>query len=127
MTSTESRRLNKDLGGKAGGSSLERNLYALMQERFGDAFKSLPQCDIGPSGAFLKGFEVTKRNFDGKDDGPEEFELPLKMKMLDRSNDDMHKYYNFDEDVVKISWYVVAIGGLGEICLASWNSLLTNR
>ena len=98
--------LTTSTGGKAGGTTIDCGFNAMMLERFGDAFRSLPNRKVGSSSDFMKTFEQIKRNFDGEEDSNSEFELPLKMKMLDPDDKELQKHYNFEEDVVKISRYV---------------------
>ena len=57
---------------------MDRNLYQLMSDRFGDAFDSLPMKRKGPGSEFMKNFEVIKRDF-GNSDEERIFELPINM------------------------------------------------
>lgn len=90
-------------GGKAGGTTIDRECHALMHQRFGDAFTSLPYHKTGPGSDFMKSLEEIKRNF-SHEDNDEIFELPLKMKLLDETEHGV--FYNFEEDTVKLSRYV---------------------
>ena len=92
------------LGGKSGATAVDAALYALMLQRFGAAFDNLPKRRTGFDSVFMKTFEQFKRNFDGKEDKAQIFELPLKMSLLSPDDVEMHKYYDFEADVVKLSW-----------------------
>ncbi|BCR91386.1 Hsp70 family protein [Aspergillus chevalieri] len=70
------------IGGKCGSTAVDRNLYQLMSDRFGDAFDSLPMKRKGPGSEFMKNFEVIKRDF-GNSDEERIFELPINMAVED--------------------------------------------
>lgn len=50
-------------GGKCGGTFIDRNLHALLSERYGEAFSSLPADRIGPNSRFMAAFEAKKQAF----------------------------------------------------------------
>jgi hypothetical protein len=54
------------IGAKCGGTYIDRNLYALLAERFGAAFTSLPPERNGPGSPFMQAFESKKKNFSTK-------------------------------------------------------------
>ncbi|KAK2758810.1 hypothetical protein FQN54_003502 [Arachnomyces sp. PD_36] len=66
---------------KCGSTTIDRNLHALMHERYGAAFQEKAD-KIAIGGKFMKKFESIKRNFDGKP-GPD-FSLPLLMNGFPR-------------------------------------------
>lgn len=103
IDSTRALRLMTGKGGKAGGTTIDRECHALMHQRFGEAFTSLPYHKTGPGSEFMKSLEEIKRNF-SHENGDEIFELPLKMKLLDET--EHTAFYNFEEDTVKLSRYV---------------------
>ena len=93
-------------GAKCGQTTIDRNLHKLMEERYGEAFASLPIQKIGTGSAFMNHFETTKRDFNGKN-ATRVFELPLKMRLL-KENDPSVEGYDFEEDQVLISRYGLA-------------------
>ncbi|GFG22579.1 heat shock 70 kDa protein 12A [Aspergillus udagawae] len=86
------------IGGKCGSTAVDRNLYQLMSERFGDAFDDLPMKLKGPGSRFMKAFESIKRDF-GYSDEENVFELPLNMKLTDANPE----HFNDDERLVLLS------------------------
>jgi hypothetical protein len=91
------------LGGKCGATWIDRNLHKLMQERFGIAFTSLPSTKIGAQSLFMETFEGIKRDFNGNHGEERVYELPLKMKKVDRDDPELADIYDFEEDLVKIT------------------------
>jgi hypothetical protein len=53
-------------GGKFGATYVDRNLHAMLAERYGKSFLSLPITKRGPGGKFMKEFESIKKDFSGK-------------------------------------------------------------
>jgi len=51
------------VGGKCGGTYIDRNLYELLERRFGKAFTSLPPDRNGPGSPFMQQFESKKKSF----------------------------------------------------------------
>ncbi|RHZ47431.1 Hsp70 family protein [Aspergillus thermomutatus] len=86
------------IGGKCGSTAVDRNLYQLMSQRFGEAFDNLPMRMKGPGSQFMKAFESIKRDF-GYSDEENVFELPLNMKLTDARP----QYFNDDERLVLLS------------------------
>jgi hypothetical protein len=95
--------LTVTIGGKTGGTAVDRALIALMEARFGAAFSSLPPQKIGASSILMRAFEKIKRNFEGKNGPRKGAEIPLKMKMLDPADAMLHQFYDFEEDMIKLS------------------------
>lgn len=89
-------------GGKCGGTTIDRNLHKLLQERFGIAFKGLPPGKTGSNSFFMKVFEEIKRDFKGILDEKKVYKLPLKMKKLDVDEPEMVDWYDFEEDMIKL-------------------------
>ena len=56
-------KLQKILGGTCGGTYIDRNLHSLLEKRYGEAFSSLSQRQIGPGRRFMNSFESRKRDF----------------------------------------------------------------
>ena len=88
-------------GAKCGGTTIDRNLHRLMEERFGIAFTSIDDRYKGPGSAFMDRFEGIKRDFslDEADDDETCFSLPLKMSKLDPET----KGYDFTDDTVELT------------------------
>jgi hypothetical protein len=74
-----------------------------MQQRFGEAFTSLPDHVVGAKSEFMETFEMFKRGFKGKNKSKNVFKLPLKMKMLDENDEDLHRHYDFFSDKIIIN------------------------
>lgn len=69
-----------------------------MSERFGPAFDNLPAKRKGPGSAFMRRFEVIKRNFGAdSEDTTHELELVMRCVQVDP------EYYDEDESMVIIS------------------------
>lgn len=86
------------VGGKCGSTAIDRNLYALMSERFGNAFDEVPLKRKGPGSEFMKKFELVKRDF-GFNKEDKIHELTLRMKLEDPDP----KFYDDDEYSVLLS------------------------
>ncbi|KAF1995081.1 hsp70-like protein [Amniculicola lignicola CBS 123094] len=67
------------IGGKCGGTFIDRNLYQLLTQRYGTAFTSLPPEHTGPGSRFMQAFESKKRAFSGIQVGRRGHKLPLNM------------------------------------------------
>jgi len=50
-------------GGKCGATYVDRNLHALLAERYENSFLSLPITKRGPGSKFMKDFESIKKDF----------------------------------------------------------------
>lgn len=94
-------------GGKCGGTTVDRNFHKILQERFGIAFEELPLNKIGARSHFMNAFEAIKRDFRGNLDESKVYEVPLKMKKLDEEDPKMRDWYDFEEDVVKLTGYTI--------------------
>lgn len=70
-----------------------------MEERYGEAFSSLPYTKTGPGSSFMDAFEKWKRIFT-TDDNTRTWELQLKMSDLDPEVEG----YDFEEGMVVLSW-----------------------
>ena len=95
--------LTRYSGGKIGGTAIDRALHALMKERYGDGFNSIPIEKKGPKSDFMEAFEKIKRNWKGKASRKNVFWLPLKMKMLDENDESIRPHYDFFDDKVRIT------------------------
>ncbi|KAK5996056.1 Heat shock 70 kDa 12B-like protein [Cladobotryum mycophilum] len=51
------------IAGKCGGTFVDRNLFKLLEKRFGEAFTSLGSEQIGPGSPFMDTFEGKKKDF----------------------------------------------------------------
>jgi hypothetical protein len=91
------------IGGKCGGTSIDRALHTLMEERYGEAFSSLPYAKIGPGSSFIETFEKWKRIFTNNDLS-QIWELPLKMPALEK-HDPEPMQYDVGEDKTVLTWY----------------------
>lgn len=86
------------IGGKCGSTAIDRNLYALMSERFGNAFDEIPLKRKGPGSEFMKKFELVKRDFGFyKEDKINELTLRMKLEDPDPT------FYDEDECSVLLS------------------------
>ncbi|TFB06033.1 Heat shock 70 kDa protein 12B [Trichoderma ghanense] len=70
------------IAGKCGGTFVDRNLYRLLAQRFGDAFTSLEAEQIGPGSAFMDQFELKKKDFSMKTPSKRAHRLVLHMPQL---------------------------------------------
>ncbi|KAH0499221.1 hypothetical protein TgHK011_006426 [Trichoderma gracile] len=80
------------VAGKCGGTFVDRNLYKLLAQRFGDAFTSLGSQQIGPGSAFMDQFELKKKDFSMMTPSKRAHRLVLHMPNL-RSTPSIEKYY----------------------------------
>ncbi|KAH0528137.1 hypothetical protein TsFJ059_003035 [Trichoderma semiorbis] len=80
------------IAGKCGGTFVDRNLFKLMADRFGDAFTSLGPEEIGPGSNFMDQFELKKKDFSKKTPSKRAHRLMLHMPGL-KVNSSMEKYY----------------------------------
>ncbi|KAK4079792.1 hypothetical protein Trihar35433_897 [Trichoderma harzianum] len=80
------------IAGKCGGTFVDRNLFKLMADRFGDAFTSLGPEEIGPGSSFMDQFELKKKDFSKKTPSKRAHRLMLHMPGL-KVNSAMEKYY----------------------------------
>ena len=78
-------------------------LHKVLKDRFGQAFLGLPLNKIGSNGLFMGVFEGIKRDFKGDKGGKRMYKLPLKMRKLDESDPKMTEWYDFDDDMVKLT------------------------
>ncbi|KAL6868611.1 actin-like ATPase domain-containing protein [Trichoderma novae-zelandiae] len=70
------------VAGKCGGTFVDRNLYRLLAQRFGDAFTSLEAQQIGPGSTFMDQFELKKKDFSMKTPSKRAHRLVLHMPQL---------------------------------------------
>jgi hypothetical protein len=84
--------LRASLGGKCGGTYIDRNLYKLLKERFGSAFTSLPPERIGPGSEFMQSFESKKKNFQTETASRRPIKLRLVMPQLSHQLDIINGY-----------------------------------
>lgn len=80
------------LGGKCGGTYIDRNLYKLLRERFGSAFTSLPLERIGPGSEFMQTFESKKKNFRSEAASKKPVKLRLVMPQLSNTPGEIRGY-----------------------------------
>ncbi|KAJ5627461.1 hypothetical protein N7528_004888 [Penicillium herquei] len=73
-------------GKLCGSTSVDRELYKLMQNRFGGAFSSLPSDLIGICSSFMSRFMQAKHAFTGSRNAI--FKIPLEMNVSQRCNPD---------------------------------------
>ncbi|EED23507.1 Hsp70 family protein [Talaromyces stipitatus ATCC 10500] len=86
------------IGGKCGSTAIDRNLYALMSERFGNAFDEIPLKRKGPGSEFMNKFERVKRDFGfSKEDKINELRLKMNLKDPDPT------FYDEEETFVLLS------------------------
>lgn len=103
-------------GGKMGGTTIDRNLHAFLEKRFGKAFTTLSLKKRGGKSAFMTVFEQCKREFSGKRN--QTFELPLKMKILSEAEGYVAGY-DFEEDQVLITRYASMVTSCGVLMFHS--------
>lgn len=63
------------IGGKCGSTYIDRHLHALLSDRFGDAFESIPYSRKGPGSALMDNWELLKKRFGGNIEDSGTFEL----------------------------------------------------
>lgn len=77
-------------GGKCGSTYVDRNLHKFLDERFGHAFRDVPDKFKGPGSRFMTEFEKVKHSFGGVDNDSYEISpIPLGSG---------HDSEHFDED-----------------------------
>ncbi|KAF3938834.1 hypothetical protein ABW19_dt0205972 [Dactylella cylindrospora] len=64
------------IGGKCGGTAIDRALRSWLSQRYGESFDTLPLEDTGPGSEFMKSFEWNKEIF-GTERGFEEMHLGM--------------------------------------------------
>ncbi|TGO51695.1 hypothetical protein BOTNAR_0347g00050 [Botryotinia narcissicola] len=62
-------------GGKCGSTYIDRHLHALLSDRFGNAFDSIPYSRKGPGSALMNNWDVLKRSFGRSMENAGTFEL----------------------------------------------------
>lgn len=77
--------LTKYIGAKCGSTTIDRHLHALMERRYGSAFKEIAD-SVGIGSRFMTRFESIKRSFDGSEG--DVFSLPL---LMDHPDTDDYK------------------------------------
>lgn len=85
-------------GGKCGATFIDRNLYDLMSQRFGQAFEEVEMRRKGPGSRFMNAFESVKRSFGTPGDDRVQEIGPLIMKGVDSSD-----WYDDDEGMVRLT------------------------
>ncbi|CAM1511902.1 Fc.00g094150.m01.CDS01 [Cosmosporella sp. VM-42] len=80
------------VAGKCGGTFVDRNLFKLLAQRFGDAFTSLGPDQIGPASPFMDQFELRKKDFSLKNPSRRAQRIPLFMPQL-QLTPALEKYY----------------------------------
>ncbi|ORY17909.1 hsp70-like protein [Clohesyomyces aquaticus] len=80
------------VGGKCGGTYIDRNLYKLFKERYGSAFTSLPPERTGPGSRFMQQFESKKKSFTRVPASRRPIKLELIMSELDNSSTETPGY-----------------------------------
>ncbi|EHK16864.1 uncharacterized protein TRIVIDRAFT_195722 [Trichoderma virens Gv29-8] len=86
------REITIGVAGKCGGTFVDRNLFKLMAQRFGNAFTSLGPEQIGPGSAFMDQFELKKKDFSMKTPSRRAHRLVLHMPKL-KVTSAIEKYY----------------------------------
>ncbi|KAK2594476.1 hypothetical protein QQS21_007823 [Conoideocrella luteorostrata] len=81
------------VAGKCGGTFVDRNLFKLLGQRFGDAFTSLGTEQIGPGSLFMDLFESKKKDFSSHTSSRRACRIPLYMPLLQNTTE-MDKYYD---------------------------------
>lgn len=71
---------------------MDRNLFKLLGERFGDPFTSLDSEQIGPGSSFMDQFELRKKDFSCKTPSRRAHRIPLHMPLL-KQIPNLYKYY----------------------------------
>ncbi|KAH7012995.1 hsp70-like protein [Ilyonectria destructans] len=82
------------VGGKCGGTFVDRNLYKLMAERFGTAFTSRGKEQTGPGSQFMTSFEGQKKDFKSDNSSKKIYRLYLPMPDLPRDTAGYKKRYS---------------------------------
>ncbi|TKA78973.1 hypothetical protein B0A55_02554 [Friedmanniomyces simplex] len=81
-----------------GSTSIDRNLYALMRKRFGQAFERIEERRRGPGSRFMRTWESIKRSFGTRAGGQVYGIGPLRMKDVRNS-----VHYDADEAIVLLT------------------------
>ncbi len=90
-------------GGKCGSTSIDRAFWAFLEEKFGESFKSLPAKKTASGSPLMSAFEDIKRDFKGHHIEDKTYEVPLKMKVKLEENEQLTKYYDEEEDMVRFN------------------------
>ncbi|KAF7900053.1 hypothetical protein EAF00_004389 [Botryotinia globosa] len=86
-------------GGKCGSTYIDRHLHALLSDRFGNAFDSIPYSRKGPGSALMNNWEALKRSFGPTMENAGTFELgPLYLDLPSSHQ------YDRDENVTFLSF-----------------------
>ncbi|CAD6443798.1 624210e6-67c0-4aa9-a834-c00eb6265fbf [Sclerotinia trifoliorum] len=62
-------------GGKCGSTYIDRQLHAMLSERFGDAFKAVSYSRKGPGSKFMNAWELLKKGFGNDMENPRMLDL----------------------------------------------------
>lgn len=84
-------------GGKCGSTTIDRNLHALLEKRFGRAFVDLPLKRKGMGSRLMRDFEGAKRDF-GFSDTSKTYRFHLPMEGVQDSN-----WYDEDDEEVLLT------------------------
>ncbi|KAK5994655.1 Chaperone DnaK-like protein [Cladobotryum mycophilum] len=79
--------LYSEMSGKCGGTYVDRNLFQLLSQRFGQSFTNLGNGMTGPGSEFMAMFEQCKRQFSSSLPAGHIFELKLEMEYGGRTLD----------------------------------------
>ena len=90
------------VGGKCGGTFVDRNLYKLLAKRFGCPFTKLGPQHIGPGSHFMDQFEMKKRDFSQKTPSRKPYRLHLPMRELVVTLK-LEEYYDLDFSAVLLT------------------------
>lgn len=90
------------LGGKCGGTFVDRNLYKLLAKRFGSPFTKLGPQHVGPGSQFMDQFEMRKRDFSLETPSRKAYRLNLPMREL-VVTPELEKYYDADFSVILLT------------------------
>ncbi|CAG9945212.1 unnamed protein product [Clonostachys rosea f. rosea IK726] len=88
------------IAGKCGGTFVDRNLFGLMEERFGAAFTSLEKEQIGPGSSFMDQFESKKKDFSMKNPSKRPHRLVLPMPTLELTRENQMYYESRSSSVL---------------------------
>ncbi|KAH8715147.1 Heat shock protein 12B [Beauveria bassiana] len=70
------------IAGKCGATFVDRNLFKLMADRFGEAFSDLDPEQTGPGSTFMNHFEQRKKDFSSSNASRRAHRIPLLMPAL---------------------------------------------
>lgn len=62
-------------GAKCGATAIDRRFVQWMKQQFGDAYTRLDLKKRGPGSRFMRDFEFRKKNFGGRDQDKDDFEV----------------------------------------------------